>query len=163
MLAEQYLINQNVIYFPGQFVRTLINFGPCPSLDICAQQPWIVFLVCTKKTSDPFHQKLQRTIRTYFPSEVVPQFRKLHRTLRYKDKMRADFGTTQPKTPNSYCAPQHCLMIKIALLCNVQCLSADIQLCSKLEATQGIPWTCDQRRQPSSKNETPKKSIQKVF
>ena len=98
-----------------------------------------------------------------FPSEVVPQFRKLHRTLRYKDKMRADFGTTQPKTPNSYCAPQHCLMIKIALLCNVQCLSADIQLCSKLEATQGIPWTCDQRRQPSSKNETPKKSIQKVF
>jgi hypothetical protein len=53
-------------------------------------------------------------------------------------------------------------MIKIALLCNVQCLSADIQLCSKLEATQGIPWTCDQRRQPSSKNETPKKSIQKI-
>ena len=54
-------------------------------------------------------------------------------------------------------------MIKIALLCNVQCLSADIQLRSKLEATQGIPWTCDQRRQPSSKNETPKKSIQKVL
>jgi hypothetical protein len=53
-------------------------------------------------------------------------------------------------------------MIKIALLCNVQCLSADIQLRSKLEATQGIPWTCDQRRQPSSKNEMPKKSIQKL-
>ena len=101
-----------------------------------------------------------------FPSEVVPQFRKLHRTLHYKDKMRVCELTSalpKPKTPSSYCAPKHSLMIKIALLCNVQCLSADIQLRSKLEATQGIPWTCDQRRQPSSKNETPKtkKSPQK--
>ena len=41
-------------------------------------------------------------------------------SLLQKTRCELTLALPKRKTPNSYCAPQHSLMIKIALLCNVQ-------------------------------------------